>query len=318
MKTTPIASSALPGTSGIDPRTRTLLRRADILINRKLDGILHGEYQGLVPGHGSERGETRKYQPGDDVRHIDWNVTARLDDTYIRETIADRELSTWAAVDLSPSLDFGTAQRDKRELALLALTAIGFLTARTGNRFGAVLANGADLTVVPARSGRSHLLTLLHTAAALQTPKVPQARTDLAASLTRLGALHRRRGLAIVISDFLAPAGWQSALGQLSVRHETLAIEVLDPRELELPDVGLLTLVDPETGRRREVQTSSASLRARYSAAATQQRADIASAIRIGGADHLHLRTDRDWVDDLVRFVKLRRERASRLPRRTR
>ena len=306
-----------PSTLLLEPRTRELLRRIDLQISRKLDGVLHGDYQGLVPGYGSESGETRVYQGGDDVRRMDWNVTARLDAPYIRETIADRELATWVAVDLSASLDFGTADRDKRDQALSALAALGFLTSRTGNRIGAVLANGSDLHVVAARAGRQHLLTLLHAAARQATPAA-SARTDLAAAIGRLGALHRRRGLAVVISDFLAPDGWQNALARLAVRHETLAVEIVDPRELDLPDVGMLTLVDPETGRRREVQTSSASLRARYGAAAREQRHTIAAAVRTAGADHLILRTDRPWVDDFVRFVKLRRERPARTPRRLR
>lgn len=302
----------------LEPRTRELLRRIELLISRKLDGVLHGDFLGLVPGYGSEGGETRSYQAGDDVRAMDWNVTARLDAPYIRETIADRELATWVAVDLSPSLDFGTARRDKREQALCALAAMGFLTSRTGNRIGAVLANGNDLQVIPARSGRQHLMILLHGAAARQAKPATSGKTDLAAAIEKLGALHRRRGLAVVISDFLAPDGWQQALARLAVRHETLAVEIVDPRELELPDVGMLTMVDPETGRRREIQTSSASLRARYAAAAAQQRTQIASEVRSSGADHLVLSTDSEWVDEFVRFVKLRRERFGRTPRRTR
>jgi uncharacterized protein (DUF58 family) len=184
---------------------------------------------------------------------------------------------------------------------------------------GAVLAGGTGTAaVVPARGGRSHLMAILHRALQRPGEVKPSGTTDLAESLARLAALHRRRGLAVVISDFLAPAGWDHALRRLSTRHETLAIEVVDPRELELPAVGVLALVDPETGQRREVQTSSAKLRARYAAAAAEQRADIAAAIRGAGADHLQLRTDRDWLTDLVRFVALRRERAARLPRKAR
>jgi uncharacterized protein (DUF58 family) len=293
-----------------------VLRRLDLTVSRRLDGMLQGDYRGLVPGHGSELGETRGYQPGDDVRRIDWNVTARTQHVHVRESIADRELETWALVDLSPSLDFGTATYTKRELALIGLAAVGFLTARTGNRLGALLAGGDGASaVVPARGGRTHLMAILHRALTRAPETTPSGATDLAESISRLGALHQRRGLAVVISDFLAPPGWDGALRRLAGRHETLAIEVVDPRELELPPVGVLALVDPETGRRREVQTSSAKLRARYAAAAAQQRADIAAAIRGASADHLQLRTDRDWLSDLVRFVALRRERAARLPR---
>lgn len=304
-------------------RSAEVLRRLDLLVNRRLDGVLQGDYRGLVPGHGSEPGEARRYQPGDDVRRIDWNVTARSLDTHVRETIADRELETWVLLDQSPSLDFGTARYLKQELALIAVAGVGFLTARTGNRFGAVFA-GTDPRpeVVPARSGRTHLLGLLHRAAntpagdvAASTPGRSVGPTELGAAIERMTALHRRRGLAVVISDFLATDDWSRPLARLGARHETLAIEIVDPRELELPAVGVLTLVDPETGRRREVQTSSAKLRARYAEAAAAQRAAIAAAIRTAGADHLVLRTDRDWLTDLIRFVSLRRERAARLPR---
>jgi uncharacterized protein (DUF58 family) len=296
-----------------------VLRRLDLTITRRLDGMLQGDYRGLVPGHGSELGETRGYQPGDDVRRIDWNVTARTQNVHVRESIADRELETWALVDLSPSLDFGTANYTKRELALIGLSAVGFITARTGNRLGAVIAGSAGpATVIPARGGRAHLMAVLHRALMRPKETEPGGTTDLGSAIARLAALHQRRGLAVVISDFLAPPGWDHALRRLSTRHETLAIEVVDPRELELPAVGVLALVDPETGRRREVQTSSAKLRARYAAAAADQRAEIAASIRGAGADHLQLRTDRDWVTDLVRFVALRRERAARLPRKAR
>ena len=318
-------------TARIDPyglafgqgRSAEVLRRLDLLVNRRLDGVLQGDYRGLVPGHGSEPGEARRYQPGDDVRRIDWNVTARSLDTHVRETIADRELETWVLLDQSPSLDFGTARYLKQELALIALAGMGFLTARTGNRFGAVFA-GADPRpeVVPARSGRTHLLGLLHRAAnapadhgGTPTPDRSVGRTELGSAIERMTALHRRRGLAVVISDFLSADDWAQPLARLATRHETLALEIVDPRELELPAVGVLTLVDPETGRRREVQTSSAKLRARYAEAAAAQRATIAAAIRSAGADHLVLRTDRDWLTDLIRFVTLRRERAARLPR---
>lgn len=299
-----------------DGRTRELLHRLELTVNRRLDGVLQGEYRGLVPGHGTELGEAREYQPGDDVRRIDWSVTARFDSPHTRETIADRELQTWAVVDLSPSLDFGTAQCEKRDLAIVGLGAVGFLTSRTGNRFGVVVADGSSVESLPALGGRANLYATLQRVAARPRAGDGVGPTRLAEAIGRVGTLHRRRGLAVVISDFLSQDDWPGALGRLGVRHDVLAIEVVDPRELELPDVGLITVVDPETGRRREVQTASASLRARYAQAAQEQRDRIASAIRRAGADHLTLRTDRDWFDDLVRFVSFRRERAAHLPRR--
>ncbi|QXC62631.1 DUF58 domain-containing protein [Aquihabitans sp. G128] len=286
-----------------------VLRRLDIAVAHKLDGLLHGEYQGLVPGHGSELGETRGYNAGDDVRRIDWNVTARFQAPHVRDTIADRELETWALVDLGPSMDFGTAYCEKRDLAVSAAAAIGFLTARTGNRFGAVLARPeGDLQVVPARGGRTHLMATLHRLVA--SPRYDGGQVDLGLAMERLAATARRRGLAVVVSDFLAPPDtWSRSLRRIATRHETIAIEIIDPRELSLPDVGILNVVDPGSGRTREVPTGSKRFRAKYEAAATEQRRTIAEAIRTAGVDHLVLRTDRDWLLDVVRFVADRRAR---------
>ena len=285
-----------------------VLRRLDLSVAHKLDGLLHGEYQGLVPGHGSELGETRGYHAGDDVRRIDWNVTARFQDPYVRDTIADRELETWALVDVGPSMDFGTAFCEKRDLAVSAAAAVGFLTARTGNRFGALLAGPGEPTLVPARGGRNHLMATLHRL--VTTPRLDGGSVDLGLAMKRLSATARRRGLVVVISDFLTdPESWSRPLRQVATRHETIAIEVVDPRELSLPDVGLLSVVDPSTGHTREIPTASKKLRKRYDEAAAAQRAAIAEAVRIAGVDHLVLRTDRDWLLDVVRFVADRRSR---------
>ena len=285
--------------------TREVLRILELTILRKLDGLLHGQYQGLAPGHGAEPGETRLYQAGDDVRRIDWNVTARMQQTHLRTTIADRELETRVLVDLSASLDFGTARCEKRDLALAATAAVGFLTARTGNRFGALLAHGPDLHDIPARGGSDHLRAILHRVH--QSDRLSGGSSTLVPALRRLGATGRRAGLLVVISDFLADDAWAHELKRLGAAHQVLAIEVLDPRELEFPAVGLLPLVDVETGAEREINTSDRSLRRRYAAAATAQRARIAEGIAAAGADHLQLRTDRDWLYDIVAFVALQR-----------
>lgn len=291
-----------------------ILRRLDLTVSRQLDGILQGDYRGLVPGHGSEPGETRRYQPGDDVRRMDWNVTARMQEPHVRETIADRELETWALVDVSASLEFGTADCEKRDLALAATAAVGLLTARTGNRMGALTLSGMGTDTIPAKSGRTNLLALLHRVLVAARDGGAGA-TDLAAGLSRMEALMRRRGLGVVISDFLDRSEWDRPLRQLSVRHETLAVEIIDPRELELPNVGVVQFRDPETGAGLEIQTASPKLRARYAERAAAQRAEIARRIRAAGADHLVLRTDQDWIVDLVRFVSLRRERKDALTR---
>jgi uncharacterized protein (DUF58 family) len=291
----------------LSPAPDEVLRRLELTITRKLDGLLQGDYQGLVPGHGSDLGETRLYQPGDDTRRIDWNVTARMQAPYIRETIADRELETWLLIDQSASLDFGTANCEKRDLVLNAAGAVGFLTSRSGNRLGAMLLRpGSEPVIVPALSGRVHLQAVLHRV--ITAPRLEGGGpTDLATGIERLGAVMRRRGLAVVISDWLDPTAWQMPLRRLSVRHDVLAVEVLDPREMALADVGVLELVDPETGQVYEVQTSDAALRERFATAAAEQRASIAQHMRGAGANHLVLRTDEDWLLDLVRFVVSRR-----------
>lgn len=300
--------------TAVHPDAAEVLRRLELDVARRLDGLLHGDYRGLVPGHGSESGETRPYVPGDDVRRIDWNVSARSVQTHVRESIADRELETWVLVDRSPSLDFGTARTTKAGLALEAVGAIGFLTARTGNRLGAVIVDPGRATVVPARPGREHLLAVLH---ALLTGARPgtslgtagEGTTDLGAALRHLVVPPRRRGLVVVVSDFLSTDGWGRALRGLTSRHDIVAIEVVDPRELELPPVGVLHVVDPETGREREVATTRRT-RARYAAAAADQRRAIADELRRSGVSHLQLRTDRDWVLDVARFVRARRAMA--------
>jgi len=291
-----------------------VLRRLEITILRRLDGLLQGDYRGLVPGHGSELGETRVYQPGDDVRRIDWNVTARMQHPHVRETIADRELETWVLADLSASLGFGTADCEKRDLAIAALAAVGFLTARTGNRIGAITLEGPAVTTIPAKTGRINLQAMLHRVVTSAKTEHTGA-SDLGAGMQRMALTMRRRGLAVVISDFLTPDTWQRPLRALSARHEVLVIEVVDPRELAIPDVGILEVFDPETGDIREINTRSEHVRHAFESEARRQRDDIARAIREAGADHLVLRTDSDWLLDLVRFVSWRRDRLDALAR---
>jgi uncharacterized protein (DUF58 family) len=303
------------------------LRRLELMIRRRLDGLLHGSYPGLLPGLGSEPAGSREYRAGEDeVRRMDWAVTARTTVPHARTVETDRELATWVLVDLTAGMDFGTAEFEKRELAVAAVAAVGFLTAGTGNRLGAYLLSGSGVRRFPARAGRTPLLGLLRSL--LGTPR--GAPSPGGASLAGAAeALHRtaiRRGLVVVVSDFLdgldddglgpgAPA-WEQPLRRLAGRHQVLCVQVGDPRELELPDVGLLTLVDPETGRRREVSTASRRLRERYAAAAIRQQHAITAAIRRSGATHLRLRTDRDWVADIVRHVHAQRRlgRAVRRP----
>lgn len=289
-------------------RTREVLRRLELDVTQRLDGLLHGDHRGLVPGHGSELGETRRYAPGDDVRRIDWNVTARLSETYIRQTVAERELETWLVIDRSPRLDFGSARHEKRELVLAAAAATGFLTNRDGNRIGALLAGRGEPTILPARGTRKHLLHILHEIAT--APRGDGAGvTDLGAALSQLGSVAKRRGLVVVVSDFRVADGWQSPLRVLTNKHDVLAVEVIDPLELALPNVGPLPITDPATGEVREIPTQKQKVRDAYAAAAEARRQELSDAFRANRVDHLTLHTDAEWLDDLVRFIGARRHR---------
>ncbi|MBQ1073389.1 DUF58 domain-containing protein [Micromonospora sp. C31] len=310
-------------------RTEAILSRLQLMVTRKLDGLLQGDYAGLLPGPGSEAGESREYRPGDDVRRMDWPVTARTTTPHVRRTVADRELETWLAVDLSASLDFGTGRWLKRDVVVAAAAALAHLTVRGGNRIGAVIGSGGGAsaparrwhpappvagpdvyTRLPARSGRKEAQALLR---AIAGTEIRPGRSDLGALVDMLNRPPRRRGVAVVISDFLAPPQrWARPLRKLRVRHDVVAIEVVDPRELELPDVGVLPVVDPETGELHEVQTADPRLRHRYAEAAAAQRAEISAALRGAGAAHLRLRTDRDWLLDMVRFVAAQRHARTR------
>ncbi|MGW0435830.1 DUF58 domain-containing protein [Micromonospora sp. NPDC003197] len=342
-------SMASGSTSGAPSgRAEAVLSRLQLLVTRKLDGLLQGDYIGLLPGPGTEAGESREYRPGDDVRRMDWPVTARTTVPHVRRTVADRELETWLAVDLSASLDFGTGRWLKRDLVVAASAAVAHLTVRGGNRIGAVVGSGGTgpapatgkparwatgrsagaasgrsagaasgssagpdgILRLPARPGRKEAQGLLR---AIAGTEVRPGRSDLGALIDMLNRPPRRRGVAVVISDFLAPPEqWGRPLRKLAVRHDVLAIEVVDPRELELPDVGVLALVDPETGEMHEVQTADPRLRRRYAEAASIQRSAIANELRAAGAAHLRLRTDSDWLLDMVRFVAAQRHARTR------
>jgi len=291
-----------------DPELSAALRKLELTVRRKLDGVLHGDHLGLIPGPGTEPGESRLYQPGDDVRRMDWSVTARTTHPHVRQMIADRELETWLVVDMSASLDFGTTGCEKRDMAVAAAAAIAFLNSGGGNRLGALIANGQDIIRVPALSGRMHEQTLLRAIAT--SPKAPVGvRGDLAAAIDDLRRPERRRGMAVIISDFLGPVNWMRPLRAIAGRHEVLGIEVLDPRDVELPDVGDVILQDAETGVTREF-TIDAKLRDDFARAAAAHRAEVARTLRRCDAPLLSLRTDRDWIADVVRFVSNRRRGA--------
>jgi uncharacterized protein (DUF58 family) len=291
-----------------DPKLSAALRTLELTVSRKLDGILHGDHLGLIPGPGSEPGESRIYQPGDDVRRMDWAVTARTTHPHVRQMIADRELETWLVIDMSASLDFGTSVCEKRDLAVAAAAAIAYLNVGGGNRLGAVISNGQNTIRVPARSGREHVHTMLRTIAT--TPKAPLGvRGDLSATIDALRRPERRRGMAVIISDFLGPITWMRPLRAIAARHEMLAIEILDPRDVELPDIGDVVLQDAESGAVREF-TIDAQLQNDFAKAAAKHRAEVGRTIRGCGAPVMTLRTDRDWIADIVRFISSRRRGA--------
>jgi len=291
-----------------DAQLSAALRTLELTVKRKLDGVLHGNHLGLLPGPGSEPGDSRPYQPGDDVRRMDWSVTARTTHPHVRQMIADRELETWLVVDVSASLDFGTTECEKRDLAVGAAAAITYLNSGGGNRIGALIANGQDIIRVPARSGRQHEQTLLRTIAT--APRAPLGvRGDLGAAIDALRRPERRRGMAVIISDFLGPIDWFRPLRAIAARHEVLGIEVLDPRDVELPDVGDVVLQDTESGVTREF-TIDAQLRDDFARAAAIHCDEVARTLRRCGAPLLTLRTDRDWIADIVRFVASRRRGA--------
>jgi uncharacterized protein (DUF58 family) len=293
------------------------LRRLELTITRRLDGLLQGQHLGLLPGAGSELAGSREYRAGEDeVRRMDWAVTARTAVPHVHQVDADRELSTWLLVDGTPSMDFGTAELEKRELAVAAVAAVGFLTTGTGNRLGAHVIS-SSIRRFPARTGRRHLLGILRALLAVPRGTEDATHPQLADAITGLQRAAPKRGLAVVVSDFLdglpdhGEPAWEKALRRLAARHQVLAVEVSDPRELDLPDVGVITLVDPESGERREVSTGSRRLRERYAAAAAEQREQVRQAVRRSHAAHLSLSTDRDWVADIVRHVQVQRRLAT-------
>ncbi|GLU48466.1 DUF58 domain-containing protein [Nocardiopsis ansamitocini] len=294
------------------PPAHAALRHLSLTVTRRLDGLLHGQHLGLRAGPGSEPGDARLYQPGeDDVRTMDWAVTARTTHPHVRDPIADRELATWTLLDLSPTMDFGTAHAQKRDVAISTLAAVAHLTHHIGDRNGTHVLRNGHLTRSPAAT--NHNAHLAH-ARALTAPLPPDpGHTTLATALTDLARTRPRRGLRVIISDFLdtpttphTQPSWQTPLHHLSARHQTLAIEILDPRELDLPAIGLVTMSDPTTGRTRHVHLTP-DLQHRYAHAARQQRTAIRDAIRTAGATHLTLRTDRDWILDIARHATLHR-----------
>lgn len=296
-----------PERPGPGPIPERVLRALDISLGRRLEGLLAGDYRAAILGEGSELAQIRPYELGDDVRRIDWNVTARTGYPHVRVDLAERVLVTWLALDTSPSMQFGTAERRKADVAEGVALAVGHLATRRGNRLGAITFGDSRPRAVPPRQGRPGLIGLL---AALRREDDGEGRvgaTSLGAAARRLGALARQRSLVVLVSDFRGPRDWRRPLLELAGRHEVVAVEIRDPREQELPNAGELFLVDPETGRQLRVDTRSERLRRRFAEAAARERRALAADLASVGVRHLVLDTAGDWLRPLAAFLKRRR-----------
>ncbi|MEW6143059.1 MAG: DUF58 domain-containing protein [Chloroflexota bacterium] len=285
-----------------------ILQRLDWTVIRRLDGILQGDYRTLFHGFGLDLAELREYQPSDDVRYIDWNVTARLQTPYVRQYMEDREVNAWFLLDLSPSMDFGTAQMFKRSLLIDCVTTLARLLTRHGNRVGAILFNGKTIRVIPARGGKAHVLRLIKDMHS-QPPLKRAPPTDLAVLLETAFRTIRRRSLIFIVSDFISMPGWERALGMLAQRHEVLAIRLYDPRETELPDIGPIIIEDAETGEQLYLDTHDAGFRRQFTEAVRRRQYELEVAFRRAAVDAVGLSTEDDMVEQIVRFARLRRQR---------
>ena len=298
------AAEAAPGA---DPER--MLRRLEWTVIRRLDGLLQGDYRTLFRSFGLDLADLREYQSHDDVRHIDWNVTARLQTPYVREFHADREVTAWFLLDLSGSLDFGSHAVRKRALSAELFAVLARLLARHGNRVGAVLYSDAVETVIPARGGRRHVLHVLDRM--LRTGKARSGReTNLAALLEVAQQMVKRRSVVFLVSDFISTPGWARGLALLARRHEVVAVRLYDPLEMELPDLGLIVMQDAETGEQLFVDTHDRAFRRRFAEAAARRERELRTALTEAGIDCLELATGDDLAEALLRFTVLRKRRS--------
>jgi len=286
----------------------SVLRRLEWTVLRRLDGLLHGDYRTLFRGFGLDLADLREYQYHDDVRHIDWNVTARLNTPYVREYNEDRDVTAWFLLDVSPSVDFGSGDVRKRSVATDFVTVLARILTRHGNRVGAAFYGETMDTVIPAGSGRRHVLHILHRM--LQRPQhVQSTQTNLDEFLRAAFPAISRRSIVFVVSDFISTAPWTDAIAQLAQRHEVLAVRLYDPLENELPDLGLLTMQDAETGEQLFVDTHDRGFRKRFAALAAKREDALRAAFAESGVDAMELATDADLVDEIRRFMALRKRR---------
>jgi uncharacterized protein (DUF58 family) len=297
----------------LPPAPERVLQRLDWQVVRKLDGLLQGEYRSLFRGPGMDLAGLREYQPGDDVRYLDWNVTARTTVPHVREYHEDREITAWFLLDMSPSVDFGTVDDDRLKRTVLVdfVATLARVLTRRGNRVGAILYGAETQRTVPVASGRMAVLRLIREL--LEQPMLAgSAPTDLGDLLENGLRTIRRRSLVVIVSDFISTPGWEGRLHLLNQRHELLAVRLVDPREMALPDVGVVVISDAETGEQLEVDTSDRAFRERFAAAAAERQADVHRALRNAGVDAVTLSTADDLVRAIVRMATERRRRRGR------
>ncbi len=287
----------------------SVLRHLEWTVLRRLDGVLHGDYRTLFRGYGLDLADLREYQYHDDVRHIDWNVTARLQVPHVREFNEEREVAAWFLLDLSPSVDFGSEHVRKRAISIDFVTAIARMLTRHGNRVGAMFYGGDVDTVIPARTGRRHVMHILH--GMLSRPEVRQSKaTNIDELLRTANEIMRRRSVVFVVSDFISAPGWAKTLAHLAQRHEVIAVRLYDPLEMEMPDLGMLHIQDAESGEQIFVDTHDRGFRRRFAELAIKREEELREAFVRAGVDALELATDDDLVDAIMRFADLRKQRS--------
>ena len=300
-----LRATPTPDRPGPGPMPDALLRALDVNIQRRVEGLLAGDYRSALLGDGTELAQVRPYVPGDDVRLIDWNVTARTGEPHVRVLFAERVLVTWVVLDTSASMAFGTTDRRKADVAEGVALAIGHVATRRGNRLGLVTFGDSSPRSSPPRQGRVGLIGLL-TALRREDDEARVGATSLGEALTRTGALARQRALVVVVSDFRGPQDWRRPLLALAGKHDVVAVEIQDPLEQRLPNAGELWLVDPETGRQLRVDTGDPRLRDRFAKAAAEERSGLASSLSSAGVRHLVLETSGDWLRSLALFLRRR------------
>lgn len=297
-----------------------ILQRLDWQVIRRLDGLLQGDYRSLFYGFGVDFADLREYQPEDDIRYIDWNVTARTNTLYVRQYVEDREITAWFLIDLSPSMDFGTTHTDKRAMLIDVVGTLARLLTRHGNRVGAILYNGQLGSnspggrqdhryehVIPAKGGRNQVLRLINDL--LKQPRLPKsAFTDLRSMLEGGLMSIKKRSLVFILSDFISTPGWERTLSLLKQRHEVLAIRLWDPIEVNLPDVGAVWMEDAETGEQLYVDTHDPKFRTQFSLLARQREASLTAAFRHAGVEPWALSTGDDLVKAIVRYTSVRKQ----------